>query len=1176
MDNSRKHDSIGTKTHRTPPSAETPAASSDKPQTSMDHMATSSAEAVEMPNRPHHPVHTGGGGHDDGIVQNTTVVAAAASGQPLLSAATTGGSASAPSSTTATAAAAATSASAPTTTTNSAERALVLVEPKSTAMVLAKPPTAPFTQPPTVSAPPGAASASTSSSKTRPAVFNKLESLVQDMQDKVHGVPVRDQKTFLTSIPFAFMGYDLIEWLMDRLSIEDSLEAVHLANLLCQFGYYFPIGELKNLLVKDDSSLYRFQSPYYWPSQHHSPDNIEYAIYLAKRSQQRKKDKHALEDYELDSYNNLKKILSNRWDFVTMQSEEQLRQSKDRKRDDKQIIDSQERAYWRVYRPPPGYTTVVESSPVPTREQRVKARNRTREHISEEVKFLRAYASTSRSKVSQVLDNLIEYTETFVDFDPILFGVLPSNPWITDDQTYWLHNQPLVDTPTEKRVRKWEISLEDLVVDPLGVKELMEYMKKEYSHENLRFWLAVQELRYGPGTEQKIKKKVKEIWDEFLSPGAKSEINIDGRTLEATKVAMKTASRFTFEVAATHIYKLLLKNDCYPRFIRSENYKTILANAVNPTKRNTRIFNFPRVPRRDRPNRSGPGTSTGGTTGPVSVQGGCVKEDYANYGIYGATGQGDLSDSPPDGSEDPAYAAQNRTPTVPSSDAICPWDDDSLPPSGSTKSKAADDSTKKPPAGGHVRRGSDPIKSSTTPVTGSSKARLIHPTPTSTAAAIASSVLPLEAASAIVSSTSKVSTSVAAPHKRTSSTSSEHPTSTQTSSSNNLTLDPKATGEVSHEKHRHSDGGGGSGSSGGTGTGSSGHGHHHHHHQHHHHHLASKSKSRNRRSKKRIPGRASSSAGSASTAATSGGATATGNLLLDNEIGGGGGDCQQQNAENTSSKEAKKHKPPAHQHSAASLLTSVASASFAMASIEGLAPAVTTAAAAAASISPPTVTSGAVASATVALLPSSMGGDAASVMETKCTQTKLEDKELSDFLPAATGTATTTIITTTTTTSSLEAVKIIDAKMETATDVISVAGKPVDKPSGVAASNAAIGVGPTGHPTADPSGLGGVEFVPGGDNKAKKQSETEAIVVVTTATTTTSNPEAAVAVGAREQTANVTSTADGVADQQQKQPPASSAAPVIGAESKGELGTWTRSTAEVCPWEDDTLTPTWL
>ena len=46
-----------------------------------------------------------------------------------------------------------------------------------------------------------------------------------------------------------------------------------------------------------------------------------------------------------------------------------------------------------------------------------------------------------------------------------------------------------------------------------GIKELMEYMKKEYSHENLRFWIAVQDLRYGPGTEPKIKKKVKEIWE---------------------------------------------------------------------------------------------------------------------------------------------------------------------------------------------------------------------------------------------------------------------------------------------------------------------------------------------------------------------------------------------------------------------------------------------------------------------------------------------------------------------------------------------------------------------------------------------------------------------------------------------------------------------------------------
>ena len=225
-------------------------------------------------------------------------------------------------------------------------------------------------------------------------------------------------------------------------TFSSAVEAVHLANLLCQFGYYFPVNELKNLMVKDDSSLYRFQTPYYWPSQHHTPDNIEYAIYLAKRSQ-RNRQRHGLEDYEIEAYNNLRKILTSKWEFVTMQAEEQLKLNKDRKRGDKIVTDSQEKAYWRVYRPPPGYTTVVESSPVPTREQRVKARSRTREHLTEELEFLRQYCDISRFKLSQVVKSLIEYTEVFYDFDPFLSPSLPSNPWIVDDHTYWIVNQPM-------------------------------------------------------------------------------------------------------------------------------------------------------------------------------------------------------------------------------------------------------------------------------------------------------------------------------------------------------------------------------------------------------------------------------------------------------------------------------------------------------------------------------------------------------------------------------------------------------------------------------------------------------------------------------------------------------------------------------------------------------------
>ncbi|XP_043213033.1 regulator of G-protein signaling 7-like, partial [Amphibalanus amphitrite] len=133
-----------------------------------------------------------------------------------------------------------------------------------------------------------------------------METLVRRMQSADAGVPVRCQKLFLTTIPSAFMGYDLIEWLMENLPIDDSAEALHLASLLCQHGYFFPVGDAKTLQVKDDSSLYRFQTPYYWPSRNHVPDSTDYAIYLHKKIA-KNKQKHGLEDCELVRDDELKK-----------------------------------------------------------------------------------------------------------------------------------------------------------------------------------------------------------------------------------------------------------------------------------------------------------------------------------------------------------------------------------------------------------------------------------------------------------------------------------------------------------------------------------------------------------------------------------------------------------------------------------------------------------------------------------------------------------------------------------------------------------------------------------------------------------------------------------------------------------------------------------------------------
>ena len=65
------------------------------------------------------------------------------------------------------------------------------------------------------------------------------------------------QSSHVTSL--VDVGYDLVEWLMERLQIEESTELLHLASLLCQSGYFFPVADSKSLVVKDDGGLYRFQ-----------------------------------------------------------------------------------------------------------------------------------------------------------------------------------------------------------------------------------------------------------------------------------------------------------------------------------------------------------------------------------------------------------------------------------------------------------------------------------------------------------------------------------------------------------------------------------------------------------------------------------------------------------------------------------------------------------------------------------------------------------------------------------------------------------------------------------------------------------------------------------------------------------------------------------------------------
>ena len=67
-----------------------------------------------------------------------------------------------------------------------------------------------------------------------------------------------------------------------------------------------------------------------------------------------------LVDYEAENLAKLQKLLSRKWELIYMQAEAQIKVDKKRDKMERKILDSQERAFWDVYRPAPGCINTTE------------------------------------------------------------------------------------------------------------------------------------------------------------------------------------------------------------------------------------------------------------------------------------------------------------------------------------------------------------------------------------------------------------------------------------------------------------------------------------------------------------------------------------------------------------------------------------------------------------------------------------------------------------------------------------------------------------------------------------------------------------------------------------------------------------------------------------------------
>lgn len=137
-----------------------------------------------------------------------------------------------------------------------------------------------------------------------------------------------------------------------------------------------------------------------------------------------------------------------------------------------------------------------------------------------------------------------------------------------------------IDCCSLEEVRSWGSSFDKLMRNPAGRELFRDFLKSEYSEENIAFWLACEQLKR-ESNQEKIEETAKFIYDDYISILSPKEVSLDSRVREIVNRNMVEPTPHTFDEAQLQIYTLMHR-DSYPRFVNSEIYRRVARLGSSP------------------------------------------------------------------------------------------------------------------------------------------------------------------------------------------------------------------------------------------------------------------------------------------------------------------------------------------------------------------------------------------------------------------------------------------------------------------------------------------------------------------------------------------------------------------------------------------------------------------